>query len=139
MEAPVSTRAALLQALAQGPGYGVLLARRVREASGGQVRLGAGNVYSALRQLARDKLVRSWSVVPRGRRGARSRRYYELTVRGVQVATAQREALAGLIASPPAPRPTKAALARMRDRLLACNALSADTLALREGMRRARR
>ena len=50
----------------------------------GQLRLGHGNVYTALDALTRAGLARSWIVLPGGGRGARRRRYYELTARGLQ-------------------------------------------------------
>ena len=52
MEAPVTTRVALLQALRDGPGYGRELILRVAEASEGMVRLSPARVYAALDALA---------------------------------------------------------------------------------------
>ncbi|HUG53718.1 MAG TPA: helix-turn-helix transcriptional regulator [Vicinamibacteria bacterium] len=134
MDALLNARAALLQALFEGPGYGVALTRRVAERTSGHVRLGHGNVYAALRALERDGLVRSWTVVPGGRRGGRARLYFELTPRGLAVSGAQRKALAGLLA-PPAADPTAEALRLMRERLEACSELSADVMELRHRMR----
>lgn len=134
MEALLSARAALLQALFEGPGYGVLLARRVSDRTSGHVRLGHGNIYTALRALEQEGLLRSWTVVPRGRRGARARLYYELTPRGIEVAEAQRRALTGLV-NPAWPAPSDEAVALMRSRLEDCSELSAGVLTLRDRMR----
>jgi len=97
VEAPITTRAALLQALRDGPGYGRELIRRVQHMSEGRVRLSEGRVYPVLKALEEEGLVGASEVVPRGRRGARSRTYYDLTLRGVEVSTLQREALHGLV------------------------------------------
>jgi DNA-binding PadR family transcriptional regulator len=85
MEVLVTTRGALLQALRQGPGYGLELIRRVANLTDGRVRLTEARVYPVLKALTRGGLVRTSRVVPRGRRGARSRTYYDLTPRGVEV------------------------------------------------------
>jgi DNA-binding PadR family transcriptional regulator len=138
MEALLSARAALVQALFEGPGYGVALAQCVKDRTSGHVRLGHGNIYTALRALEQDGLVWSWKVVPRGRRGARARLYYELTPRGIEVAEAQRQGLAGLV-TPKAPAPSDGAVALMRTRLQDCSDLSASVLALRDVVREARR
>jgi len=92
----VAARTALLQALRRGPGYGRELIRRVRELTGGRVRLAPGSVYPALRALERERLVRSWPVVPGQRRGGRSRTYYELSARGIRAAEVDRGVLGAL-------------------------------------------
>ena len=97
MDCPVTTRAALLLALREGPGYGLALIRRVSRVTGGRVHPPEGSVYPALKELERDRLVRAWTVVPGRRRGARGRRYYELTLVGIRAAEAQGEVLAGLL------------------------------------------
>ena len=51
MEPPVSTKAALLQALIRGEGYGLDLIDRVKERTKGKVKIHQGNVYPALRDL----------------------------------------------------------------------------------------
>jgi DNA-binding PadR family transcriptional regulator len=136
VNALLSAKAALLQALFHGPGYGVGLVRLVREKTGGHVRLGHGNVYAALRALNRGGLVRSWTVIPRGRRGARRRLYYELTSRGIAAAEAQRRALAALVVHVALER-SIATTALMRKRLDACAELSGSVLELRDRMKKA--
>lgn len=137
MDTVLTARAALIQALFEGPGYGLALVRRVKEKTGGGVKVGRGNLYGALKALARDGMVRSWGVVPGKRRGGRRRIYYELTTRGIERAEAERAALLGLVGTrSPAPSPEQAA--RMQSRLEDCAELSADVLELRDAMRRAR-
>ena len=95
MDPPFSSRAALLQALRQGPGYGVELVERVFRLTGR--RLPLGGVYPALEVLKRKGLLRGWEVVPGGHRGGRSRTYYELTYKGLIRAQADAHALTGLV------------------------------------------
>ena len=132
VKAILNARAALLQALCEGPGHGSALAQRVRDRSRHQIRLGHGGVYSALSQLQRAGLVRGWVVAPGRRRGARARRTYELTPKGIEVAERQRLALRGVagIADRPDPIETVA----MRKRLREASDLSAAVLSLRDAM-----
>jgi PadR family transcriptional regulator, regulatory protein PadR len=103
----ITARAALLQALREGPGYGRELVRHISRASAGRLRFAEGSIYPALRHLEAARLVRSWEVVPGRRRGGRARTYYELTERGVRVSEADRAALLRLAApeSPHVPDP----------------------------------
>lgn len=134
MEPTLTTRAAILQALYDGPGYGSDLIERLRGRAPGMPRLGPGTAYPALRALEREGLTRSWKVVPGGRRGARARVYYELTVEGVVVAEAQRKALVALVAAR-ITKPSAQELRRMRERLRSCAEVSAFVLNLRRRMR----
>jgi DNA-binding PadR family transcriptional regulator len=128
----LSARTALIQALFEGPGYGVTLARRIRERTSGAVQLGRGNLYTVLRNLQKEGLVIGWTVVPGGRRGARARVYFELTPRGIEAGERQRRALGGLLAHV---APTAEPAVLMRSRLLECNELSKGVLRLRDSMR----
>lgn len=94
---PITTQAALLQALIRGPGYGLELIDRVKEATGGQVFLLEGAIYPALRAMEADGLVESWQTEPLPERGGRPRRYYKLTAEGARKAMEQRAGLAGLL------------------------------------------
>ncbi len=96
MDTPVTARAALLQALIQGKGFGLELIDRVKERTKGAIKLGQGSVYPALRDLEHEGLVRSWDGEPLAERGGRPRRYYELTAQGRRTAVEQHEAVAGL-------------------------------------------
>ena len=96
MEPPVSAKAALLQALIRGEGYGLDLIKRVEDRTKGKVKLHQGNVYPALRDLEADGLVKSYESEPLPERGGRPRRYYKLTAAGQRAALQQSEAVAGL-------------------------------------------
>lgn len=132
----MSTRAALLEALFSGPGYGLDLVARVRRKT--SLRLGPGSVYPALRSLEAQGLARSWKVVPGRRRGGRSRTYYELTPKGVAAAESQRRVLQGLVPSS-APEPSVEEVRLMRERLRSCSDVSAFVLDLQRKMQRATR
>jgi PadR family transcriptional regulator PadR len=96
MDTPVTARAALLQALIQGKGFGLELIDRVKERTKGAIKLGQGSVYPALRDLEDEGMVTSWDGEPLPERGGRPRRYYELTAKGRRAAVEQHEAVAGL-------------------------------------------
>jgi len=134
VEALLNARAALLQALCEGPGHGSALAQRVGDRSGHQIRLGHGGVYAALAQLRRARLVRGWMVAPGRRRGARARRTFELTPKGIDVAERQRRALRGVAGVVHPTDPVE--MAAMRRRLLEASELSAAVLSLRDAMPR---
>ena len=102
---------------------------RIERESRGRMRPTLGSVYPALRQL--EGLVRSWLEPPRGKAG-RPRRYYELTLSGVGVATAQRAALSAFINGTAAPSVPEGALEQMRARLQRSAELSAACMKLRQ-------
>ena len=118
MSTPLNAATGLLLALLQGPGYGLDLIERVRERSGGHIRLPQGAVYPALRELARRRLLRSWIVNAPG--SGRPRTYYELTPAGVAVAQTQLETMAGFAAAEAIPVVSRRELRRMRERLERC-------------------
>lgn len=86
MEPPVSAKAALLQALITGPGFGLDLIERVKDRTKGAVTLHQGSIYPALRDLERQGFLRSWDGESTPERGGRPRRYYELTAEGRRAA-----------------------------------------------------
>jgi DNA-binding PadR family transcriptional regulator len=135
MENPLSTRAALLQALRAGPGYGLDLIGRVERMTSGLVRLRQGAVYPALRALEGERLLTRWTVVPGGRRGGRSRTYYELTTTGSALAESHRRAFLGCSVMA-APRLAKGEILRMRERLRRGAELSLFAIKLRGRARR---
>jgi len=100
METLLTSRAALLQGLYEGPAYGLELVARLRARTGGVVRLNTGGVYGTLRSLEGSGHVRSWTRI-QGR--GRPRRYYELTVPGVKAAEALRRSMTLLIRGVRAP------------------------------------
>lgn len=95
MESPITAKAALLQALISGPGYGLDLIERVQKHTQGTVTLGQGSVYPALRDLEREGLLESYEGDPTPERGGRPRRYYRLSALGAKAAMEQR-AVVGL-------------------------------------------
>ena len=130
MKSPLAARAAILLAL-DDPGYGLQIIDRIRERTAGRVRLRIGSVYPALRALEKERLVRSWEVP--ALKGGRRRRYYELTVKGVGAATAQRELLGNLLGGE-SQVVTPEALKAMRGRLAECSAVSSFVRDLRRRM-----
>ena len=73
-------------------------------------------------------------VAPGRRRGARARRTYELTPKGIDVAERQRLALRGVAGV--AHRPDPVEMAAMRERLREASELSAAVMSLRDAMPR---
>jgi DNA-binding PadR family transcriptional regulator len=114
MDAILTGRSALLQALRQGPAYGTELAGLVQEMIGRRPSM--GSLYPALAALVADGLARSWEVVPGGRRGARSRTYYELTHLGYRQAEDNADRLRAIVSRAGAidgiPSPSRATLQR---------------------------
>lgn len=130
-------KALLIQCLLEGPGYGQLLAERVRSRSRGRIRLREGSLYPTLQNLEREGLLRSWLIQAPGARG-RPRRYYELTHRGLALAGEQRALLASFIERRPAPAPSRAERQRMAIRVRRCSELSGFLMELRAKATRAR-
>lgn len=96
MESPITTRAALLQSLIRGPGFGLELIDRVKEHTKGRVKLHQGTIYPLLRDMEAEGLLESFESEPMPERGGRPRRYYKLTAEGARVATEHRETAIGL-------------------------------------------
>ncbi|HOB74244.1 MAG TPA: helix-turn-helix transcriptional regulator [Phycisphaerae bacterium] len=68
----------VLSALAEGPQYGYLIQKRIREASGNLVRIQAGTLYPLLHRLESDGAITSrWDDTT-----GRDRKWYELTPTG---------------------------------------------------------
>jgi DNA-binding PadR family transcriptional regulator len=136
VEAVLSTAAGVLNVLLDGPRYGRELIRLLSARARGTVNPRPGTVYRTFESLVRKGYVRSWTVVPGGRRGARARRYYDLTPKGIAVAESQREALAELLGFP-ASRPSSADAQLMSARLHRAAEVSAFTLKLQRAVRQA--
>lgn len=96
MESPFTAKAALLQALIRGPGFGLELIDRVREHTRGHIKLHQGTIYPLLRDMEADGLLASYEGEPMPERGGRPRRYYKLTAVGARTALDHREAAVGL-------------------------------------------
>jgi len=93
----LDTRLALLQALIQGPSYGLELIERVRDRTHGEVRIVQGSVYPTLRNLELEGLVESYESEPLPARNGRPRIYYRLTAAGQRVAQRQAKAILALL------------------------------------------
>lgn len=89
MDSPISAKAALLEVLLSGPGYGLDLIDRVKKKTHGKIVLGQGSVYPALHDLEEERLVESWE-------GEQRRVYFKLTPVGERAAMDQREVVLGL-------------------------------------------
>ena len=94
---PVTTRAALLQALIEGPGYGLELTRRVKKRTQGKMEIGQGRLYPTLWDLQEEGLVTCYETDPLPERGGRPRKYYELTAEGLRKAREEEEVMIGLV------------------------------------------
>ncbi|PYR90656.1 MAG: PadR family transcriptional regulator [Acidobacteria bacterium] len=93
----------ILLALADGPVHGYAAMQRIRERSGGSIRLSTGSFYRHLSKLLDEGLVEE-AAGPAGddpRRGA----YYRITAPGRQVLARERDRLAALVAALDALRP----------------------------------
>jgi PadR family transcriptional regulator PadR len=99
-ELPINTKAALLQALIQGEGYGLQLIERVKERTKGKLVLHQGTAYPALRELERDGLLKSREGDPLPERGGRPRVYYKLTASGQRAALEDSRIVMGLFTTP---------------------------------------
>jgi PadR family transcriptional regulator PadR len=100
MDTPVSAKAALLQVLTSGDGYGLELIERVKDHTKGRLRLHQGSVYPALRELEREGFVTSYEGEPLPERGGRPRRFYRLTAQGKRALATQRDVVLGLFGIP---------------------------------------
>jgi PadR family transcriptional regulator PadR len=98
VESPITARAALLQVLSTGEGYGLELIERVRVRSGGVIVLHQGGIYPALHALELQGLVDSYEASPVPERGGRPRRYYRIRPKGERLAKKLREGILGLFA-----------------------------------------
>ena len=68
----------VLSVLAEGPKYGYLVQRKLREAGGGGLEIQAGTLYPLLHRLEADGLIDSRWDETTGRR----RKWYDLTAKG---------------------------------------------------------
>ena len=91
MDAPINAKAALLQALLRGPGYGLDLIERVKQQTEGRLVLGQGSIYPTLRDLNREGFVESYEAPRVKERGGRPRIMYRLTPLGAQLAMEHRD------------------------------------------------
>jgi len=98
MEPPITARAAVLQALDEGPAYGLELIDRVRTRTRGVVVILQGSLYPALRSLEHDGFI-DLTTRSEGRNG-RPRIYAELTEAGRTRAVSDRQVFLALSRTP---------------------------------------
>lgn len=79
-------RREILRALAQGPGYGLNLHDRIRDARSDGSEMSQGVLYPLLREMEAQGLVRSQSQPGTAERGGLPRRWYTLTDAGRKAA-----------------------------------------------------
>jgi PadR family transcriptional regulator PadR len=95
-ESPITGRAAILQALVLGSGYGNELIARVKRRTRGRVVLRQGSMYPALHAMEKIGLLTSWETAPRPERGGRAQRHYKLAAAGRRAAAWQSKAILSL-------------------------------------------
>jgi len=137
VEAPLSLKAALLQALFAGPGDRLDLIARIAERARGQPRPAPKTVSQALRELEAAALVRHWGVRAGEGRASDPSVYYELTVDGVAASTALRDAVAGFLVDEESGK-GRGRIRGMDARLRRSLEISALAQSLRRGSRRLR-
>ena len=88
----------IMASLAREPRHGYGVMQEVKTRSGGSVKIGAGTLYTALKRMLEDELVRELDATPRGTDGSDDRRrYYILTALGLSVLRADARRLEGLV------------------------------------------
>ena len=100
MYSPVSSEAAILQALIARPSYGLEIIERVEDQTRGAIKLDQGSVYPALRKLEREGLLESYDGESMAERGGRPRRYYRVTAEGRRAAVRNQKSVLALFGTP---------------------------------------
>ena len=88
----------ILLALSDGDKHGYAIMRVVKETTGGQMVLGPGTLYGAIKRLQRESLITESDYRPDPVIDDARRRYYELTELGRRVLVAESERLESLVA-----------------------------------------
>lgn len=89
----------VLLALAEGDKHGYAIVQSLSQRTGGQVRMGTGTLYGIIKRLLADGWIEELDERPDPSLDDERRRYYRLTSLGKQVASAEAERLAGLVAA----------------------------------------
>jgi len=87
----------ILLALADAERHGYGIMREVEDRTGGDVRLGPGTLYGAIKRMLADGLIEESGERPDPEMDDQRRRYYGITDFGRRVAGAEAERLAGLV------------------------------------------
>jgi len=87
----------ILVALGEGPRHGYAIIKEVAAATSGEVQLNPGTLYTTIKRLLDDGLIRETSAPARTESSDERRRYYALTAAGRKAAQSELERLRGLI------------------------------------------
>lgn len=87
----------ILLTLSEGEMHGYAIIREVDRRTGGQVRLGSGTLYAALRRMLEAGLVEESEERPARESDDERRRYYRMTPFGLEVASAEAERMWKLV------------------------------------------
>ncbi len=87
----------ILLALGEGDRHGYSIMQEVTARSQGQVRLGPGTLYGAIKRMMQDGLIEESDERPDPELDDERRRYYRLTELGQRVAAAETDRLAKLV------------------------------------------
>jgi DNA-binding PadR family transcriptional regulator len=87
----------ILLALAEGERHGYGIMKEVEDRTGGEVRLGPGTLYGAIKRMLADELIEESDERPDPELDDRRRRYYRITDFGRRVAGAEAERLLDLV------------------------------------------
>ena len=93
---PVTVRGALLQALIEGPAFGLELVDRVSERTDGKMKIGQGSLYPTLWSMVKEGMLICHEGEPLPERGGRPRKYYELTAEGLRQARQEQRIIKSL-------------------------------------------
>src|SRR5258708_3274902 len=88
----------VLLALADGEKHGYAILKEVEHQTEGEVRLSTGTLYGIIKRLLADGMICECPKRPAEDFDDQRRRYYRLTDRGREIATAEAERLAKLLA-----------------------------------------
>jgi DNA-binding PadR family transcriptional regulator len=87
----------ILLALGNDERHGYAIMQEVEEATEGQLRLGPGTLYGAIKKLLADGLIEETAERPDPSLDDSRRRYYRLTKNGARVASAEAERLSQMV------------------------------------------
>ena len=87
----------ILMALADGEMHGYAIIQEVDRRTDGQVRLGSGTLYAAIKRLLASRLIEECQERPAPEADDERRRYYRIAGFGLQVAEAEAQRLAQLV------------------------------------------
>src|ERR687886_119815 len=87
----------ILLALADEERHGYGIMKEVEGRSGGEIRLGPGTLYGAIKRMLADGLIEESAERPDAGLDDQRRRYYRITEFGRRVAGAEAERLSGLV------------------------------------------